>query len=407
MGGLAAREGKVHFVIKHLRRVAALLAVVMASGLLIGPMSAQAQSVLRVQVGGFLGSGGAPADGMRFYGGNLRVHDGTTVRFNLAGFHTATLMPANVDGDLWAAQNTGGIDKPFSVASSDPDDSAYKFNNQAIFPSDPTCGTAANPCGYDGSTVVNSGAFVDDPRFSVTIDGSPGDVIHVICLIHPEMRMRIEVVPGGDPETTQEQINARRMRERARDSDSAAALHNKLSKRQSKHVTRNGRVVWDAFAGYDADGFALLANYPRRLVIRKGQRVRWHSSGLIYEDHSVTFPFDKGRKISRSEGGQPACDPDGDAGPGPDNPPELEGPPFCNDPSQFEFDISARFAEMRGDNRHGLKDFDSSGLFGNINVGKSPYTLRFTKSTSNKGLRYLCVIHGTFMDGRVVVRPRR
>ncbi|HZK51177.1 MAG TPA: hypothetical protein VFD47_06410, partial [Actinomycetota bacterium] len=73
-------------MIKHLRRVSALLAVVMASGLLVGPMSAQAQSVLRVQVGGFLSSG-APADGMRFYGGNLRVHDGTTVRFNLAGFH--------------------------------------------------------------------------------------------------------------------------------------------------------------------------------------------------------------------------------------------------------------------------------------------------------------------------------
>jgi len=407
MGGLAAREGKVHFVIKHLRRVSALLAVVMASGLLIGPpMSAQAQSVLRVQVGGFLGSG-APADGMRFYGGNLRVHDGTTVRFNLAGFHTATLMPANVDGDLWAAQNTGGIDKPFSVVSSDPDDSAYKLNNQALFSSDPTCGTAADPCSYDGSTVVNSGTPFAAPRFSVTIDGSPGDVIHVICLIHPEMRMRIEVVAGGDPETTQEQIDARRMRERARDSDSAAALHNKLSKRQSKHVDRNGRVVWDAFAGYDGDGFALIANYPQRLVIRKGQRVRWHSSGLIYEDHTVTFPFDKGLKIALNEGGQPVCDPDGDGGPGPDTPPELEGPPFCNDPSQFEFDVSARFAERRGDNRHGRKDFDSSGIFGSLNVGKSPYTLRFTRPTSNKGLRYLCLLHGRFMDGRVVVKARR
>ena len=213
---VAAAEGEVQVLVKHLRRVAALLAVIMASGLLAGPMSAQAQSVLRVQVGGFLGSSGAPADGTRFYGGNLRVHDGTTVRFTLAGFHTATLMPANVDGNQWASQNAGGIDKPFSLASSDPDDSAYKFNNQTIFPSDPTCGTAANPCDYDGSTVVNSGAFVDSPRFSATIDGSPGDVTNVICLIHPKMRMRIEVVPGGDPETTQEQIDAREMRARAR-----------------------------------------------------------------------------------------------------------------------------------------------------------------------------------------------
>lgn len=394
-------------MIKHQRRVAALLALVLTSALLTGPMSAQAQSVLEVQVGGFLGQSRAPADGMRFYGGNLKVHDGATVEFILRGFHTATLMPANVDGDLWAAQNAGGIDKPFSLASSDPDDSAYKFNNQSIFPSDPTCGASDNPCSYDGSAVVNSGAFVDSPRFSVTIDGSPGDVIHVICLIHPSMRMRIDVVAGGDPETTQEQIDARRVRQRARDSESAAALHNKLSKRQSKHVDKNGKTVWDAFAGYDADGFSLLANYPHKLKIRKGQRVRWHASGLMYEDHNVTFPFDKGRDIARNEGGQPVCDPDGDAGPGPDNPPDMPDPPFCNDPSQFEFDISARFAERRGDRRHRLNDFDSAGIFGNLNVGRDPYTLRFTRPTSSAGLRYLCMIHGSFMDGRVVVKPRR
>ena len=370
-------------------------------------MSAQAQSVLKVRVGGPLGSG-APAEGMRFYGGNLKVHDGTTIRFNLSGFHTATLMPANVDGDRWAADNAGGIDKPFSLASSDPDDSAYKFNNQAIFPSDPTCGTAANPCSYDGSTVVNSGAFVDSPLFSATIDGTPGDAINVICLIHPNMRMRVDVVAGGDPETTQEQIVARRDRRRAEDTESAAALHNKLSKRQSKHVNQNGKTIWDAFAGFDADGFSLLANYPHKLVVRKGQRVRWHASGLIYEDHTVTFPFAKGSDISNNEGGQPVCDPDGDAGPGPDNPPELAAPPFCNDPSQFEFDISARFAERRGDRRHGLRDFDSSGIFGSsIDVGKAPYTLRFTRPTSDRGLRYLCMIHGTFMDGRVIVKARR
>lgn len=406
MDGVAA-DGEVRSVTKLPRRIAGLLAVAVVSGLLVGPMNARAQSVLSVQVGGPLARSGAPADGMRFYPSTLRVHDGTTVEFVLRGFHTATLMPANVDGDEWAAANAGGIDKPFSLISTDPDDSAYKFNNQTIFPSDPTCGTDANPCSYDGSAVVNSGAFVDSPRFSVTIDGSPGDTINVICLIHPNMRMRIKVVPGGEPETTQEQIDNRKARQRAADTESAAALHHKLSKRQSKHVTDTGKVVWDAFAGYDAEGFALLANYPNRLVIRKGQRVRWHASGLFHEDHTVTFPFDKGREVARTQGGTPVCDPDGDAGPGPDNPPELQGPPFCNDPSQLEFDIGARFVEKKGDRRHRMNDFDSSGIFGAINVGKSPYTLRFTKPTSGAGLRYLCMIHGSFMDGRIVVRPRR
>lgn len=388
------------------RRIAALLALALVTGLLVGPMSARAQTTLTVHVGGFLARSGAPADGMRFYSPTLNVHDGTTVEFVLRGFHTATLMPANVDGDEWAAANAGGVDKPFSLASTDPDDSAYKFNNQTIFSSDPTCGTAANPCNYDGSEVVNSGAFVD-PRFSATINGTPGDTINVICLIHPNMRKRIKVVDSGEPETTQEQIDARRARQRAEDAESAEALHHKLSKRQSKHVDRNGKVVWDAFAGYDAEGFALLANYPHEIVVRKGQRVRWHASGLLHEDHTVTFPFDKGREVARTQGGIPGCDPDGDAGPGPDNPPELQGPPFCNDPSQLEFDIGARFAEKKGDRRHRMNDFDSSGIFGNINAGKSPYTLRFTKPTSPAGQRYLCVVHGPFMDGRIVVRPRR
>ncbi|MGH2773973.1 MAG: hypothetical protein ACRDJT_00880 [Actinomycetota bacterium] len=391
------------------RRIAALLVLALTGGLLVGPMNARAQSDLTVRVGGFLGQSGAPADGMRFYGPNtLRVHDGTQVEFQLRGFHTATLMPANVDGDEWAKDNAGGIDKPFSLPSTDPDDSAYKFNNQTIFPSDPACGTATNPCSYDGSAVVNSGAFIDDPNFSVTIDGATDDLINVICLIHPNMRTRIKVVDAGDPETTQEQIDARRVRLRADDTEAAAALHNKLSKRQSKHVMPNGKVVWDAFAGYDGKGFALLGNYPHKLVVRKGQRVRWHASGLTFEDHAVTFPFDKGREVSNTQGGVPGCDPDGDGGPGPDTPPDTPGPPFCNDPSQLEFDIGARFAERRGDRQHRLNDFDSSGIFGSgINVGRSPYTLRFTEPTSEAGLRYLCVIHGAFMDGRVVVRSRR
>lgn len=393
-------------MLKRLRRIAAVSALAMLCGILAGPMSAQAQSTLTVQVGGFLGASRAPAVGMRFYAPTLRVHDGTIAEFVLRGFHTATLMPANVDGDQWADANAGGVDKPFSLPSTDPDDSAYKFNNQTIFPSDPSCGAAANPCSYDGSTVVNSGAFVDSPRFSVEINGSPGDVVNLICLIHPNMRKRVEIVPGGEPETTQDQIDNRRAALRAADSEAAAALHNKLSKRQSKHVAPNGKVVWDAFAGYDAEGFALLANYPHKLVVRKGQRVRWHASGLVYEDHTVTFPFDKGREVAATQGGTPVCDPDGDMGPGPDNPPELQGPPFCNDPSQLEFDIGARFAEARGDREHRRNDFDSSGIFGAVGTGKSPYTLRFTKPTSAAGLRYLCMIHGGFMDGRVVVRRR-
>ena len=392
------------------RKVALLGALAIVAGLLATPLTAQAQSAFSVRVGGFLGTREVPADGMRFYAPAMRVHAGDTITFKLRGFHTATLIPANSDVDSWARDNAGGIGKPFSLIAPDPDETSgddphTKFNNAAIFPSDQTCGAADNACSYDGTDTLNSGAF-GTPSFTASIDASVGDVIWVVCLIHPEMRLRIEVVAGGDTTTTQEQIDAYKDNKIASDLDDAAALDHKLSARSTKHVSASGKVIHDAYAGFDGPGYALLANYPHKVVVRKGQKVRWHFSGLRYEDHSVTMPFKRGVAIARNGGGVPVCDPDGDAGPGPDNPPEVQGPPFCNDPSQLEFDISPAFGYPQGDGIHKRGDLDSSGVVGNVNAGKSPYTLKFTKTSSKDGFRYMCVIHRGGMDGFVRVKPR-
>ncbi|MEA2446634.1 MAG: hypothetical protein QOK47_271, partial [Actinomycetota bacterium] len=88
------------------RLLAAAGAVGLVGGLIVVPGAAAADpNTLVVHVGSFLGAmpaaGGAPADGMRFYAPTLNVTEGDWVRFELDSFHTATLLPKNVDVDSW------------------------------------------------------------------------------------------------------------------------------------------------------------------------------------------------------------------------------------------------------------------------------------------------------------------
>jgi plastocyanin len=407
---------------KNHRKKLGLLAILsLLAAPFVTPLEARAQTTLSVQVGAplfFEHPQRAPADGMRFYAPTLNVHKGDVINFQFAGFHTATLIPANTDVSGWAESNAGGIGKPWSFVTQDPDDTALdpgggpttpslKLNNAVFFPSDPTCGAESAPCDYQGNDVVNSGfPLTEEASFAVAINANPGDTVWAICLIHPHMRLRINVVPDGEAATAQAEIDSFRDAATASDSEEAGALHEKLLTKQTKHRTATGKVVWDAWAGYDIHaGIALDGMYPRTLKIKKGQTVRWHFSGLIYEDHTVSFPRSRASAVANEGGGgSPSCDPDGDAGPGPDNPPDMQEPPFCADPTQLEFDISPTFAFARGNGVFRGSDFESSGVIGANFPGPSTYDLRFAKRSQRKGFKYMCMIHGRFMSGTVKVR---
>ena len=400
---------------KRSRRIAGLLSVALLAGALVGSAGpAKAQATLEVQVGAplFEMAQGAPADGMRFMAPTLNVHKGDTLNFAFAGFHTATLLPAGEDAQAWVDANASGLDEPYNDFIFDPDDTgldpgssaakpAVKFNTAVALPSDPSCGFAPSPsCTYDGSEVVNSGLPLSQEPvpFSVVVDANPGDTFWVICLLHKAMRLQVNVVPASETATTQAEIDAYRDATTASDAAAAAALH---KKHVNRRVKRNG--AWQAFGGIDGDGFSLLGMYPRRLVIKKGQRVRWRFDRLPFEIHTVSFPFGKARQIIQGDF-VPACDPDTDAGPGPDNPPELEGPPFCNDPTQLEIEIQPRTIYKYGNGVFKGGDFETSGIRGDYGLNTNPYTLRFKKRSSKKGFKYLCMIHGAFMRGKVVVK---
>jgi hypothetical protein len=157
--------------------------------ILVAPMASAQASTLVVQVGAPLfalpAAKGAPADGMRFYAPPLNVHQGDIVTFALAGFHTATLLPANTDADTWVAANASGPGKPYSLFVPDPDEGAggLKFNNTAVLPSQLDCGSATDPCPYDGTGVVNSGIVdasdvnANQYAFSVQINSAVGSTI--------------------------------------------------------------------------------------------------------------------------------------------------------------------------------------------------------------------------------------
>jgi plastocyanin len=383
---------------------------------------AQAATNYDVEVGHFFGLGAncnqatfagctGAAESMRIFPSSLKVHKGDTLTFT-GGFHTATAIPKNTDAAKWIDDNASGLGEPWSLFAPNGDDPAAnpaKLNNAVVFPPQ-NCGVAAAPCPYDGSGVVNSGAFVFGPgQFVMSVDANAGDYFWVVCLVHPHMRMKVEVVADSAPATNPADANTANAANLAQDMDTAETLNVKLNQ-PSSHVTSAGKKVWDVYAGYDTHWVTLYGMYPIKTVVKKNETVRYHFDALVYETHTATFPANSAEKaeLLNELGTAPSCDPDTDAGPGPNNPPDTPAPPFCNDPSQLEFLVSARAALQQGDGNYtGPGDFENSGVAGVQGGpparGFAPWDVKFSKVSPKKGFKYLCLIHPEMM-GKVVVK---
>ncbi|MDQ3645449.1 MAG: hypothetical protein M3345_00775 [Actinomycetota bacterium] len=406
-----------------------LLAVVAAQ-----PVSA-APTTYTVQIGAGVPRGftprvfAPPIDGVP----TLKVQRGDTIHTTGGAL---ILLPVGQGPLAWWEQYAQGQDRPYSAFVSDPDAdqpgrvAPFKFNLQLFTPTDPSCGTADNPCVYSGSNpdpvagVLNPGDLeATGGEYYVTIDAAPGEVIWGIQQFGtPNMTtvLKIQVVGDATAATTQAQIDSARATLLSRTRDQAAALNKKLLAGQSKHTDpTTGRTVYDAWSGYDTDVVSLFNMYPKRIVIHKGDVVRWRFDSLQHEAHTVTFPLKKGLELG-GNGFMLSCDPDGDGGPGPDTPGDFQT--FsCPDPTQMEFELSARFLTPAGDGRYPggantAGKLEHSGMRGAIwptpgSLGdKASYSLRFTKvsvtaARPNKGYRYICALHGTDMVGKVIVKP--
>jgi plastocyanin len=403
-------------------KLAALAVAALVSSLLIPaqPATANHNANLEVQVGSFHRR--VPAESMRFLPDEITVHRGDTLEL-IGEFHTATFLPASVgdteaDADAWIADNAGEIGDPWHFIKDNPDYSPapWKVNG---FTRNPDCGDANDACSYNGGSVVDSGVLFNYSDFStnpptingfhVEIDANPGDSFWIFCRVHPHMHMKVTVVNPSEASTTQGEIDDSTEATLAGDRAAAMDLHEDLSSRHRSSRRPNGTRVWKAWAGYDTENFALFAMYPRRLKLKRGDRVRWRFSELHHETHTVTHPAKKGLRVTNNE--PILCDPNGDDTAGGETPADFSQgfPPTCPAGSELEFAITERWALPSGNRTvKSHKDFENSGIGGQLGDdparGFAAYSLKFVKP-SDKAYKYLCMLH-PFMRGRIKVSRR-
>jgi len=358
-----------------------------------------APTAYTIHVGGDSAVSGVGVEGMRFFAPpGFTVNQGDTITFVFDGFHTATLLPDNTNPADFAATEQTPLTGAYSTIIPDSDDTGkFEFNPAVAFPSSQTCGTATAPCSYDGKSVVNSGLPLASSSFTVTIDDQPGSDAWVICLIHANMNLRIHVAKAGETPTTQAAIDSYRTSTAAADHESAAALI-PLLQHPSSHKLASGKVVWDAYAGFDQDGFGLDGMFPAKLHVKKGQTVRWHFSQLSMNIHTVTFPRSQAVALNAQF---PSLVCEGATG---DTPASQTGPP-CADPTALELEVPAAALAPVGDHKYAgsSSGLHSSGIEGMAAGRTATYDLKFTHRSNKKGFRYACNVHGGMMTGTVVV----
>lgn len=403
--------------------VAATLALAVAA---LPAVDARAQTSYEVEVGRLIQEGDLTKESMRFYPAELQVHQGDVVHFTSEGFHGVALLPLGATATEWAAEQAGGIDRPWSMFQSDPDEGpdVLKANLTTVFPSRDCGWPTEAPCDFDArpheaGDVLGSGlalvpegdsAQAHQLDFSVTINVDPGEAVEVVDVVNPRMTMRIEVVEedaaASDPATIAEESDAAF----AQDVATANRLHRSYSRKKATKKV-GGKTYRMAWAGVETPTVSLRGMYPRAIAIAKGQGVRWNFNKNVFSAYTVTFPA--GRAIATASTFPiVACDPDGDdPSEVADTQPVSGEAPYCARYLELELEVPEPLAAAAGDARlTGTKDVASSGLRGaGLTTDKRPYDLLFPKPSPKKGFSYASMLHeisGVRATGKIVVRRR-
>lgn len=392
---------------RKFKRLGALVALGLLAGLLV-PGQAKAATTYEIQVFEDFFDDGVPAFSGRIYPGSIKVQLGDTIHFS----DSVVLFPQGVYPQDWIPENVWSLDGQHGAVVADPDDGegAVKFGPEGR----DDCGAQANPCSWGPNSAPIFPAFPaeDDPNpdYStwVTVDAPPGTVLWGNTLASSEVNtnIRVEVVAPNETASTQEELDARAAQLLRKDYEDAVALHNKMSAKRTSHRNAQGQKVYDIWVGADSGPLEFFASYPQKITVPRGARVMYHFNDEN-EPHTATFG---GREIIQN-GFMPACDPDGDDGTAADTEPNFgpDGPP-CTPPAELEFDIDPRVIYETGDGRMtGRSDYENSGLKApifpeNTEFDLNPWTVRMTKSSNAKGFKYICIVHGGFMGGRVRVK---
>jgi plastocyanin len=212
--------------------------------------------------------------------------------------------------------------------------------------------------------------------------------------------MKIQVVGNNEPATTQAEIDTARASQLAEDQEWASAMHAKMKDKRSSHVAQDGTRVWDAWAGIDNDHASLNQFYPRKLKVKKGQRVRWHFSQVLNQIHTVSMPFPAIFNQPPELFGSFECDspgaPDQPAPP----PASEEQNPVCPEGTTLEFEFAEFLTGLGNGTWASRNDVEHSGFRGadlqHVSpplASKTPFTVKMNKATGKKPMEYICFIH--------------
>lgn len=389
----------------------------LAAGLLVPGTAARANhgGTYQIQVGQEFFAQGVPGFSARVYPGSVRVHNGDTIVFT-PGF--LGMAPQGVYPQEFMGESDSQIGAPGSFFLFDPDDGedALKFNPETFFDPGDQCGAADNPCVWGPNSEVIFPAFDENrPEVNVRIDAAPGTTLWAASAPANDVNVnfKVEVVQNSESTSTQDELDARAADLIRKDYEDALALHNRMGAKRTSHIDSAGKKVFDVFVGASAGPIEIFASYPRRIAVPRGSRVQFHFMGS-FEPHTATFGGDRARDVFQNFI-VPACDPDGDEGTLPDVEPTGFDPatetPTCPEGTTLEPDLHDLLPWEVGDGRvTSNSDYENSGLvFPRFPDGSAwdrnpnPWTERFPNASGRKGFKYICLVHGGFMGGRVRV----
>jgi plastocyanin len=259
--GRVAAAGAVMFIIGQL-----LLAVPV--GAVSGPVTITADMPSAVPAGRLWSFND-------FFPRTVSVQTGTNIQFINQGFHTFTVLPAGVTAKQ--DQHLNG------VAVNDTDDAGLnvngttrsEFNLPALGPTSFTCGSSADPCGFDGSAVVSSGAPLSGPPapFVMHVSAAPGSYVF-LCRVHAGMNGRLKVLPANATGPSASQVEKQVAQQVKRDLKGAWAAD-----RRASHVAKvsndDGTSTWRVIAGTSSavGRVALLEFLPKTIEFQPGDKL--------------------------------------------------------------------------------------------------------------------------------------
>jgi plastocyanin len=339
-----------------------------------------------------------------FFPRTFSVHSNRVVEFKVLGFHTATLLPKGM---------TVGQDRfRHRIEKVDSDDTTRNINGTrkatlelaGLLPTSNSCGSASNPCTFNGTSIVSSGVSFGPPApFYVKVT-APVGTYAFLCRVHPGMTGSLAVVSARAHATTDAERSTR-VRSQILSDRRAGFAAEAAASRASVVRNADGTRTWLLTAGTGTIHTAVLEMLPLNITIRKGDRVAWRTPE-VNEPHTVTFPSEQFTDMV------PKCE---QAGGTDTNAAPLHFPPQ----GPFDFGCGSPPAppadeiELGGGN--GVRSITSPSTISDsgwmqshamdtalhvpFDAARATWSVRFATTAVSGTYRYMCQIHGDAMQG--------